>query len=744
MFQVPLATSSTCLTSIAFWETVLLYHCRPHLVNRKLIAVSQILFHKIYLHSKSINISEIFTRSAILYEVRKLNKLTKENISEDFIKSIVEYYDPKIMLIESSIKDFKEECNGVFMSVRILMPRNQKLGKSIEVVILDKDKNTATFVAVSENGKAISAPPFPYQIELTVTFNLRINLNNFEDADTTHAEWIAEKLFKKLLKWVENDIEDNKQMHSLSLITVDEYCLTYGNLKTKYGDSLIREWPKKTNTNPQKYVFEDIAIASYLICIWKKYAKDDVKFVDCGCGNGLLVYILNQEGYSGYGIDLRRRPTWDIYPESTKLEKQPLWDQKDAQYHNRFILNKLWDAVPTEMKSTRNLVRSKWKTLRDTFQKEASEMIWRCLHFLRDQFTARKSTGDLPEIELDIVIEDTIESNAEKFKDNNIVNSPSQSKKREKNQTDDIGSALINIEQNKLRILEIQTKNKDEDELFFESQLPHVGTVTPSSLFPNSTWLIGNHSDELTPWIPVISLRSSPHTNFFILPCCPYDFSGQKYNRTNTSISQYSDYLGYIKNVCNMCGFNTEMDKLRIPSTKRTCLVGIRRQVSSEEMDKINSEINTFIDTRLSTCNFKPRCNTEKVKNCTQLDRNLVQKLVFNCISNLLVEENLIKKTNGEHWNKGISLTLSDLSKKLAAEDLGQLKKECGGLQTLLRNHRYLFDIKNGKVSLREPLRLNEDTTKYKEKPCWFLKYHPNGCLFTSEECAYKHIFLNK
>ena len=34
-------------------------------------------------------------------------------------------------------------------------------------------------------------------------------------------------------------------------------------------------------------------------------------------------------------------------------------------------------------------------------------------------------------------------------------------------------------------------------------------TITPSteSVYPDSDWLIGNHSDELTPWIPVMAAR---------------------------------------------------------------------------------------------------------------------------------------------------------------------------------------------------------------------------------------------
>lgn len=72
-----------------------------------------------------------------------------------------------------------------------------------------------------------------------------------------------------------------------------------------------------------KFVYEDIAIATYLICLWEQYGLGlDKKpyFVDLGCGNGLLVYILNEEGYPGMGIDVRKRKLWDLYPEYVKLE----------------------------------------------------------------------------------------------------------------------------------------------------------------------------------------------------------------------------------------------------------------------------------------------------------------------------------------------------------------------------------------------------------------------------------------
>ena len=38
-------------------------------------------------------------------------------------------------------------------------------------------------------------------------------------------------------------------------------------------------------------------------------------FVDIACGNGVLTYILIQEGYHGWGFDARHRQTWDVLPE---------------------------------------------------------------------------------------------------------------------------------------------------------------------------------------------------------------------------------------------------------------------------------------------------------------------------------------------------------------------------------------------------------------------------------------------
>lgn len=87
---------------------------------------------------------------------------------------------------------------------------------------------------------------------------------------------------------------------------------TYTKLKQKYASDLMKRWIEKTD--PSKHVFEDLSIAAFLIELWKQMYRgiQFPGFVDIACGNGVLTYILIQEGFKGYGFDARKRKTWDI------------------------------------------------------------------------------------------------------------------------------------------------------------------------------------------------------------------------------------------------------------------------------------------------------------------------------------------------------------------------------------------------------------------------------------------------
>lgn len=93
----------------------------------------------------------------------------------------------------------------------------------------------------------------------------------------------------------------------------------YVNLKHRWATYLTTEW--KESTDPSKHVHEDLGIAAWLICFWRErlgtrhrdgaqtvtlterpwlddhatWGRPRGGFVDAGCGNGLLVWLLNNE-----------------------------------------------------------------------------------------------------------------------------------------------------------------------------------------------------------------------------------------------------------------------------------------------------------------------------------------------------------------------------------------------------------------------------------------------------------------
>ena len=91
--------------------------------------------------------------------------------------------------------------------------------------------------------------------------------------------------------------------------------------------------------------------------------------------------------------------------------------------------------------------------------------------------------------------------------------------------------------------------------------------------------------------------------NYFVLPCCLYDFYG-KYQRTCQTKSQYRNYLDRICDIGEKCGFSVQEDKLRIPSTKRICFIGIH-----DSQKSIDSDLLQTLDK-----NFVPRPSEELVR----------------------------------------------------------------------------------------------------------------------------------
>lgn len=268
----------------------------------------------------------------------------------------------------------------------------------------------------------------------------------------------------------------------------------------------------------------------------------------------------------------------------------------------------------------------------------------------------------------------------------------------------------------------------------------------------------------------MIAARSSPTTRYFVLPCCAYEFSGAKFQRRNAHDSQYNDFVRYVQTVSDACGFVTQMDRLKIPSTKRVCLIGAKRCVPVERFDQQCLSIQEFIDTQTKNrCSdpaiawsdgFAARSDVEPVRNCSKVARGVQDEIVRLVFDHLLAGKRrcLAAATSGvASWNVGGSATLGELAGLISSDSLRQLKSECGGLQTLLKNNHQIFHVVKGVVQVRAPVpysvRLKESretqrpksggaTFVFKQKRCWFLDNHPDGCPFDADECSFSHAII--
>ncbi|KAK5998922.1 tRNA (uracil-O(2)-)-methyltransferase [Cladobotryum mycophilum] len=234
----------------------------------------------------------------------------------------------------------------------------------------------------------------------------------------------------------------------------------YALLKNKYARQLVDGWAE--NTDPTKHVFEDLGIAAFLIELWADMYKDSTAefpgFVDIGCGNGLLVYILTQEGYSGWGFDARRRKSW-------------------AQYQGPSI------CPPS-------------------------------------------------------------------------------------------GSSL----EERLLLPAVIPKGDRQ----FQPCDIHDGT------FPQGTFIISNHADELTPWTPILATISQ--CPFIMIPCCSHNLTGDRFRAPpprdkSKSKSAYASLVDWASQIAEDCGWEVETEMLRIPSTRNTCLLGRKRTKASGSVD---------------------------------------------------------------------------------------------------------------------------------------------------------------
>jgi tRNASer (uridine44-2'-O)-methyltransferase len=241
-------------------------------------------------------------------------------------------------------------------------------------------------------------------------------------------------------------------------------------------------------------------------------------------------------------------------------------------------------------------------------------------------------------------------------------------------------------------------KSKGNDILKCQAISPNFPSLVQP--FPDETnYIIGIHTDEMTPWIPLIAMKRK--CNFFLLPCCPFDFFGRYVKRNQHNGDNKWEYFNHIVSLAQTLGFDVKIDVLKIPSEKKTAIIGTIPS-SGKLLCDYDSDweevVKKIMEPSFKANNyrgFQPRVSEIAVKNCTQLPvevRNSINQSIIDILQNSADPE--------------VGVALKDIVSKLSDEQKNYLKSQNGGIQTFIKNHRRNFRLQSTMVYL-QPSSLN-------------------------------------
>jgi tRNASer (uridine44-2'-O)-methyltransferase len=342
----PLFVTSCLKGTAAHWQTATEY-------ERTGLAISSVGFAlatNVLLTQPNLNSSHLF-RADILHDSAKDLKTPIEHEKDHGLAAATQKYDEDV---ERRLAECFVGFTLTRTVVRRLIPRNPLLDKPLiqtcHAYEAGKLKRLVVYLPHVDSAQAMPwyHPPvraLAYLYEMSkiddqgpATATISVHVLPFEVSPP--GTTIPNRLHRTLLSLLDTLSRIGKSMSQRPHETTPNVAIapkdnlipqhivqnTYARLKKTYSADLINRWVEKTE--PAKHVFEDISIAAFLIELWRQMygvlpdcersASATLRmfpgFVDIACGNGVLVYVLRQEGYEGWGFDARRRRTWEVLP----------------------------------------------------------------------------------------------------------------------------------------------------------------------------------------------------------------------------------------------------------------------------------------------------------------------------------------------------------------------------------------------------------------------------------------------
>lgn len=477
------------------------------------------------INSPNIN-STVILRADILrkidYVYKSDNKIEIDNFVSENINEEPLIAEPYETILTKNLEstevqhvpindDFKPQLE----IVRRMIPRNPSKDYIINqsCLILNNSKTNSTLVLYTPHIDNVDDIPFylPPAKSIGILFNaekstLSISYLPFDQqepdifktmAPSVRSIRIAYRLLNTAKKHSNGAMNGyTKRVNHDQVVPKQVFQDRYIYLKQKYAKQLVENWSE--STDPRKHVFEDIAIAAFLIELWNLIykSKEDFQFRDLGCGNGILVHILLMEGYEGEGIDARQRKSWSTYSE----------DGQRCLKEQVIIPSVLLRPHPQSLNSMSSHNGQIWK----------------------------------------IPIAENLEKN-----DAGITSKVSQVSDNVKN----------------VQLVECLTSKQLLND-------PYINTAE----FPPNTFIIGNHSDELTCWIPLLGYP------FMVIPCCSHKLDGDKTRfpvikglngrPQQEGTSTYQGLVDHVEYLARLYGWDVQREMLRIPSTRNAAIIG--------------------------------------------------------------------------------------------------------------------------------------------------------------------------